>query len=70
MISAEIQEQVRLRASRASSERDIGHIVIDALLSHDVDVCRANRDGVKQLIVEGVRAFRLAQQRGEMLIAG
>ncbi len=70
MITAEIQEQVRRRAGQAASEREIGNIVIDALLSHDVDVRRANRDGVKQLIVEGVRAFRLAQRHGEMWIAG
>jgi hypothetical protein len=61
MISDQIRQAVQLRAQAADNERQIGSIIFSALSDSGIDWQQVDRDGMKQLVVDAVRAFRSAQ---------
>lgn len=61
MISDQLRQAVQQRAQAADSERQIGNIIYNALSDSGIAWQQVDRDGMKQLVVDAVRAFRSAQ---------
>jgi hypothetical protein len=57
-ISDQVREAVRQRAQSAGSEREIGSIIFQCLAEEGIPWREADREGVKVLVVEAVRAYR------------
>jgi hypothetical protein len=62
MITDRVRQRVQERAQSATSERQIGNIIFNALSDSGIAWKHVDRDGMKQLVVDAVRAFRLAQR--------
>jgi len=61
MISDQLRQAVQQRAQAADNERQIGNIIFSALSDSGIAWQQVDRDGMKQLVVDAVRAFRSAQ---------
>ena len=60
MISDNLRQAVEQRAQSADSQQQIGGIIFSALRDSGVAWQQVDRDGIKQLVVDAVRAFRSA----------
>ncbi len=60
MINNLLRQDVELRAKSAENEQQIGNIIFSALRERGIAWQQIDRDGMKQLVVDAVRAFRSA----------
>jgi hypothetical protein len=67
MITDRLRNEIQQRAQSAESERQIGSIIFRTLSDCGIDWQMVDRDGMKQLVVDAVRAYRNAhlQAAGE-----
>jgi hypothetical protein len=57
-INDQVRQAVRERAKSAASERDIGNIIFACLAEEGIPWREADRECVKVLVVDAIRAYR------------
>jgi hypothetical protein len=57
-INDQVRQAVRERAKSAGSEREIGNIIFACLAEEGIPWQQADRESVKVLLVDAVRAYR------------
>jgi len=62
MITTNIRDEVRQRAVAATSERQMGGIIYQTLVAHDLDWRQVGNENVKLLLVDALRAYREARR--------
>ena len=63
MITDHLRQAVQRRAQSAESERQIGNIIFSTLSDSGIAWQQVDRDVMKQLVVDAVRAFRSSEPR-------
>ncbi len=69
MITTNLRDEVRQRACYASSEKEMGGIIFKAIAEQHLDWRDVGSDGVKQLLVDALRAYRRTHENSSLRVA-
>lgn len=69
MVTSNLRNEVRRRATCAASEKEMGGIIFDAIARQELDWREVGSEGVKQLLVDALRAFRGSRETNALRVA-